>query len=190
MPRKKEITREKIVDAAISVIREKGTESLTARSVAAKLNCSTQPVLYSFETVRELKEAAYQKAGALHTAYLLHLGEDKTDPLLAMGLNYIRAAAEETNLFRFLFQSDIIPEHSLVEMARAEETGPVLDAMQKEMQLSREETEEVFLTLALCVHGYASLIANNSLEFDEEAISKQLKRVYTGAVLALQEDRV
>lgn len=44
------------------------------------------------------------------------------------------------------------------------------------------------MTLALFVHGYASIIANNSLEYDEKLIAVHLKRVYTGAVLALREE--
>lgn len=39
------------------------------------------------------------------------------------------------------------------------------------------------------VHGYASITANNALTYDEKLISTYLKRVYTGAVLAIQEVR-
>ena len=45
-----------------------------------------------------------------------------------------------------------------------------------------------FLTLAMFVHGYASIIVNNSLEYDEELVTKHLKRVYTGAILAIREE--
>ena len=189
LARKAQITREMITEAAISVIREGGIENFSVRSVAAKLQCSTQPVLYYYDTVKELKAAAYQRAAAFHTEYLLHPRSDKTDSLLAMGLNYIEFAKEEMYLFRFLFQSGMILEHSLSEMITADDMVPVLDAMQKEMQLSYEDTKKVFLTLALCVHGYASLIANNSLAFDEAAIVSQLQHVYKGARLALQDNR-
>lgn len=37
-------------------------------------------------------------------------------------------------------------------------------------------------------HGYASIIANNSLEYDEELVSKHLTRAYYGAVLAVREE--
>ena len=65
---------------------------------------------------------------------------------------------------------------------------PVLSAMQEAMEMDVSQTKEVFITLALFVHGYASIIANNSLEYDEKLIAKHLERVYTGAVLALQEE--
>ena len=48
--------------------------------------------------------------------------------------------------------------------------------------------KEIFLTVFLFAHGYASIIANNSLEYDEELIRTHIERAYTGAVLASQEE--
>ena len=72
-------------------------------------------------------------------------------------------------------------------MIDSPELVPILSAMQEEMGMNIEQTKEVFITLAMFVHGYASIIANNSLEYDEKLITTHLKRVYKGAVLAIQE---
>ena len=48
--------------------------------------------------------------------------------------------------------------------------------------------KEIFLTVFLFAHGYASIIANNSLEYDEELVKAHMKRAYTGAILAVQEE--
>lgn len=58
--------------------------------------------------------------------------------------------------------------------------------MREDMNI--EQTKEVFLTLAMFVHGYANIIANNSLEYDEKLITTHLERVYIGVVLAIQEE--
>lgn len=55
-------------------------------------------------------------------------------------------------------------------------------------QIDIEQTKKVFLTIALFAHGYASIIANNSLEYDEELVASHLEQTYKGAVLAVQED--
>ncbi len=73
-------------------------------------------------------------------------------------------------------------------MIDSEELIPVISAMQEEMNMNIEQTKKVFITLALFVHGYASIIANNSLEYDESLVATHLKRVYTGAILAIQEE--
>lgn len=189
MPPKAKITKEMVIDAAFEVARAKGAENINARTVAKKLGCSTQPVMYHFATIEELKRAAYEKADRYHTQYLMDISETQKEVMLGIGLNYIRFAVEEPDLFRFLFQSGFGVENSLLEMIDSEGLTPVLSAMQAAMKMNMEQTKEVFVTLALFVHGYASIIANNSLEYDETLITTHLKRVYTGAVLAVKEEK-
>lgn len=188
MPPKAKITRDMIVAAAFEIAREAGAENINARTVAKKLNCSTQPVMYHFATIKELKQAAYDKADEYHTEYLMAVPETQESAMPGIGLNYIRFAVENPNLFRFLFQSGLAAGNTLADLINAEELLPVLSVMQKEMNITAEQTKEVFVTLAMFVHGYASIIANHSFEYDEKLIAAQLKRVYTGAVLALQEE--
>ena len=109
--------------------------------------------------------------------------------MLGIGLNYIRFAIREPNLFRFLFQSGFAVGNSLLEMIDSEELLPVLSAMQGAMGIGLEQTKEVFLTIAMFAHGYASIIANNSLEYDEKLVAAHLERAYRGAVSAVQNEK-
>ena len=186
MPPKARITQQMVIEAGIKVVREQGYENVNARTVAKELDCSTQPVMYHFPTMEELKRAVYSAADEYHTGCLMDIREDM-DVMLQIGISYIRFAVEEPNLFRFLFQSGYAEGGSIVELIDAPMLEPVILAMQQEMQLSIEQTKEVFLILAMFVHGYASLIANNSLEFDEAAAA-QLEKVYNGAILAQREE--
>lgn len=188
MPPKPKITRDMILDAAMEIAREEGAENINARTVSNKLNCSTQPVMYQFATIEELKKAVYAKVDRYHTEYLMNMEGQQKGIMLGIGLNYIRFAIKEPNLFRFLFQSGFTVENSLLEMIDSEELKPVLAVMQETMKMSMEQTKEVFLTIALFAHGYASIIANNSLEYDEELVAVHLERAYSGAVLAVQEE--
>ena len=187
MPPSRKITRDMIVNAAFEVVRESGAESLNARTVARKLNCSTQPVMYHFATMENLKRAVYAQADHFHTDCLMQSSGD-SDPLLEIGLNYIRFAVREPRLFRFLFQSGYAKERNLSEMIDSEELVPVLAAMQEGIGTDAAKTKEVFLTLALFAHGYACIIANNSLEYDERLAAVHLERAFTGAVMAVTEE--
>lgn len=188
MPPRAKITKDMVVDAAFEVVRESGVESINARTVAKKLNCSTQPVMYHFATIGELKKAVYAKLDWYHTEYLMNISQPQKGVMLGIGLNYIRFAVEEPNLFRFLFQSGFAVENNLLEMIDSEELVPVISAMQGAIGMSMEQTKKVFLTISLFAHGYASIIANNSLEYDEKLIKVHLERVYRGAILAAQEE--
>ena len=50
--------------------------------------------------------------------------------------------------------------------------------------LPMEQTRQLFLTVALFAHGYASILANNGMEYHEEAVAAQLERAWGGAFLA------
>ena len=189
MPPRAKITKEMIMDAAFEVARETGAENINARTVSKKLNCSTQPVMYHFATIEELKKTVYKKANCYHSEYLMNMKSPQNGVMLTIGLNYIRFAIEEPQLFRFLFQSGYAVENSLLEMIDSDELIPILSAMQQAMQLSMQQTKEIFITIALFAHGYASIIANNSLEYDEKVITTHLKRTYHGAILAIQEEQ-
>lgn len=184
VPPKVKITKDMIVDAAFEVVRETGAENINARTVAKKLNCSTQPVMYHFAKIEDMKRAVYAKTDQYHTDYLMKIENPQEGVLLGIGLNYIRFAIKEPHLFRFLFQSGFAVENSLIEMIDSEELKPVILAMQGAMGMRMEQTKEVFLTVALFAHGYASIIANNSLEYDEKTVASHLERAYRGAVLA------
>ena len=187
MPKAK-ITKEMVIDAAFEVTRIMGSENVNARTVSEKLGCSTQPVMYHFARIEEMKRAVYEKADRFHTEYLMNIEKPQEGVMLGIGLNYIRFAIREPNLFRFLFQSGFAVGNSLLEMIDSEELLPVLSAMQGAIGMNMEQTKEVFLTIAMFAHGYASIIANNSLEYDEKVVAAHLERAYRGAVLAVKEE--
>ena len=190
MPAKAKVTKEMIVDAAFAVARETGAESINARTVSQRLHCSTQPVMYHFATIEELKRAVYAKADLYHSEYLMDTKKTPEGAAPGIGMNYIRFAIEEPHLFRFLFQSNYFSGSTLLELIDAEELTPVLSAMQAALGFDRAQTKRVFLTVFLFAHGYASIIANNSLQYDEELIHSHLEQAYRGAVLAARESAV
>ena len=97
-----------------------------------------------------------------------------------MGIRYVRFAQEEPQLFRFLFQSGRFSGLSLEDLIRAPEAANVLEAVSTEEELTAEEAAAYFEPLVAVVHGYASLIANNGMKYDPEAIRKALLMVAEG----------
>jgi len=186
VPKKPTTTKEALIAGAIQLIREKGHEALTVRKLASDLGCSTQPVMYHFATIESLKRAVYAEVDRRHSEYLLSVSEEQ-DPILGIGLNYIRYAVEEPQLFRFLFQSGYAEESNLLDMIESEELMPVLAAMQEGTGMEMNKTKNVFLTVALFAHGYASIIANNNLEYDEAVIAGHLEQAWNGAVMAAMQ---
>ncbi len=185
MPPKARITREMIIDAGFEIIRERGIEHLNARTLSERLGCSTQPVLYHFQKIEDIKRAIYRKADAYHSEYITTI--QGYDPMKEIGLQYVRFAVSEKNLFRFLFQSNEFSGKDMGELIDAEALSALLGVLAQEADVNPEQAKTLFRSLFLCAHGYASMLANNAMKYEEETISADLERMMMGAVYAAKE---
>ena len=179
MPPKAKITKEMIIDAAFEITREHGIEAVNARTIAEKLGCSTQPVLYYFKTIGDIKSAVWKKTDDFHTDYIMDIRS--SEPMMDIGLNFIRFAATEKNLFRLLFQSDGLVEKEVTDMVWTGSASPMLEVLMRTEHVDLEGARSIFSTIGFYVHGFASLLANNSMEYNEESARVMLKRVGIGA---------
>lgn len=168
MAPKTKVCKKMIIDAAFELIRKDGIENVNARTVSKELNCSTQPVMYHFKTIDELKRELYEKADIYHSNYIMNIHSD--EPIKDIGLNYIQFAVKEKNLFRFLFQSNGFIGKNILEIMNAEELYPIINMISQKKKISLEKAKTIFRLAFLVIHGYASMFANNEMEYDEEAI--------------------
>lgn len=187
MPPKAKITKEMIVEAAFNIVQKEGVEKVTARSISEQLNCSTQPVLYYFSTVEDIKKLVYKKVDEYHTDYIMDTDTDYGNPMLTIGMNYIRFAINESNLFRFLFQSNEFSGVGMLDLLETEELLPILIVLQNELDMSMEDAKDVFSTLFIFAHGYASLYANNTMIYNEVNVIRALEKIFYGAIYATKE---
>ncbi len=186
MPPKVKYTREAVLNAAFEITRAQGADNINVRSIANKLGCSTQPVMYHFPSVETLKSELYNIADQYHTEYLTKISGGKKDILMNIGLRYIRFAVEEKQLFRFLFQSEYSKENFLAGIADPDDTSPFIKILTHELKISAEKCRQVFILVYLFVHGYASLLANSDISYDENNVKKQLRLSLNGALNAVR----
>lgn len=90
-------------------------------------------------------------------------------------------------MFQFLFQSNEFSGAGLMDLSQVEGLEPVLQVFQDEAKSSEEDVKEIFMTLFIFVHGYASLLANNEMDYDEQLLEALLTKVYMGVVYAAKE---
>lgn len=178
MPPKTKINRQMIIDAAFKVIQEQGHEQMNARTIAKELHCSTQPVMYHFKTIEEIRVEVYRKADGFHSAFISLTGENNMDPLLELGMNYIRFGHEQKNLFRFLFQTNGFDGLSMMELVSNPEISELIRMVSLGEECSAEEAKMVFFNLFVSAHGIASLLANNAMEYEEETFQSVLENAY------------
>lgn len=178
MPPKVKISKEDIVTAAVEIVRSSGDQALNARTVAAALHCSTQPVFSNFATMEELRLAVVEKADRLCQAYMRREVESGVYPAYkANGMAYIRFAKEEKELFKLLYMRDRSGEY-------IPETSEHLDEMEslifENTGLSGAEARLFHLEIWAYVHGIATMFATGFFDLDWELVSKMITDTYQG----------
>ena len=106
MPAVKKVSRQEIVEAALEEVRDGGFSAVNARSVAKKLGCSTQPIYFSFRNMDELKAALIERAAQMHEQRVrdsLRAHEGNDSRYSSYGMGFVQFAAEEKQLFRWLY---------------------------------------------------------------------------------------
>ncbi len=187
MPAKAKVTKEMVIDAAFEVARENGAENINARTVSQKLGCSTQPVLYYFKRIEDVRIAAHKKGSQFHINYVTNLKGNYERPMLEMGMRYIQFAVEEKNLFRFLFHSNYYTSGCLSDWLTEENLGSVFSVLKIQAKVDTGQAYSIFSQIFLVTHGIASLLANNAMTYDEEYCIKVLSNAYFGAMHLLEE---
>lgn len=176
MPPRAKITKDMIIKAAFEIVRDNGIENVNVRTISKKLKCSTQPVMYYFKTIEDIKKDVYNTANEYHSNYIMNCS--KENPMKDMGMNYIRFAMTEKNLFRLIFQNNEFHGKTINDLINDDETIPILEIFAKELQTDIKEVKLLFKILAIFIHGYASFLANNSMQYDEKEVSKELDLIF------------
>ena len=177
MPPKVKITKQEIVAATLSLLREQGEQAMNARSIAAAIGCSTQPIFSNFDSLDDLQKAVYAAAYDHYYGFLTREMESgQYPPYKAFGMAYIRFAKEEKQLFRVLFMCDRKGQ----DLLPSSDYSQSVDMIMKANGISKEEAERWHLEMWCFVHGIGTILATSYLSLDPELISSMLSDDYHG----------
>ncbi len=177
MPRKFMFTREEVLAAALNLAREQGIAAVTARGLGEKLGSSSKPIFSLFENMEDVLRGVMEAADELYRNYLKEdMASGKYPPYKASGMAYIRFAKEEKELFKLLFMRDRSHENT----DNKEENKQLLELIQQNLGINKEEAYLFHLEMWIYVHGMATMLATSYLELDEAFISKVLTDAYEG----------
>lgn len=176
MPPKVKVTKENVVQAAMEIVRQSGAQAINARTVAAALHCSTQPIFSNFASMEELRYAVIGQADALCNEYMRREIESGQYPAYkASGMAYIRFAKEERELFQLLYMRDRAEEAVAVTFDAEME-----DMVQRQTGLSIEEVRLFHMEMWAYVHGIATMMATGFVDLEWDLVSRMLTDAYQG----------
>lgn len=185
MAPKPKVTKEQIVSAALACVREGGVSSLTAKSLAQALSCSTQPIFWHFESMDALKREVFSAALEIF-GQALRREVDCKSRYLALGLNYIRFATEERELFRMLFMSDF----GKTDLVGANvEMEYVLGVIEETEHITGEDAKTIYRDMWLFSHGIAAMMAAGTAHFSDEEVQCMLSGVCRALIASLENKK-
>ena len=180
MAPKNKFTKEEMVDAALRVVRTKGIGGLTAKTMADELDTSTQPIFTAFGSMDKVKQEVYVAAVRAYDAYA-NTGLKEKIPFLGVGMQYIRFAREEPELYRFLFltQTQDQKYSAMKSMRHLQEL--VRPTLMNVYRITAEEADVYFRDLWFVVHSLSTLIVTGDCPYSE----KEIGQILTGVSISI-----
>lgn len=102
MPPKAKFSRGEIIQAALSIVKQDGMSALTARTLGQKLSSSARPIFTVFQNMEEVQQEVLKAAREEYNKYT-RKGLSEVSAFKEIGMQYIRFARDEPQLFQLLF---------------------------------------------------------------------------------------
>ena len=178
MPPKVKITKEDIIKAAIDIVKRDGAQGINARTIAAELKCSTQPIFSNFATMEELHFFVVERVDELCNEYMRREEErGEYPPYKAHGMAYISFAKEEKELFKLLYMRDRSQEKFIKESGIG---NKMFSMVHDNTGLSDDKAKLFHLEMWAYVHGIAAMFATEFLDLEWDLVSKMITEMYQG----------
>lgn len=178
MPPKSIITEKDILKAAFDIVRKKSFEHLSARNIAKKLNCSTQPIYSIYKNMKNFEEKLIQYIKEFVIInYLLPNSEERQ--FFNIGMGYIMLAKKDRELYKILFIS------GKMELDFDNELYPInniqlIEIMKKDPSLKNLEEyqlKRMLKNMWIYTHGITSFIYAYPDSISDEMIYKTVNEM-------------
>jgi AcrR family transcriptional regulator len=180
MPPPTRINRDRIVNAALRIVRAKGLAALTARSVAADLNCSTAPVYSQFRNMEELRFAVAHNILELMEQY--DTAEYTQRTFLNMGIGTVLFARDYPHLFRAIHMDTSEFNHLIA--GYMERLTEMMRREQRFSDLLADVRGHLLETMWIYTHGMAALVTTGYIrDVTTESVTRALEEV-GGVIIA------
>ena len=184
MAPKNKFTKEEMVEAALEVVRAKGIDGLTAKTLADELGTSTQPVFTAFGSMDAVKREVYAAAVRVYDGYA-NAGLKEKVPFFGVGMQYIRFAREEPELYRLLFLTRTQEYSTMKSMEHLQEL--VRPTLVNIYHITAEEADVYFRDLWFVVHSLSTLIVTGDCPYSDREIGQILTSVSISICKSIKE---
>ena len=184
MAPKNKFTKQEMVEAALRVVRAKGIDGLTAKTMADELGTSTQPIFTGFGSMDAVRQEVYAAAMHVYDGYA-DAGLKEKIPFFGVGMQYIRFAREEPALYRLLFLTQAKEYSAMKSMQHLQ--ALVRPTLMHIYHISVEEADLYFRDLWFVVHSLSTLIVTGDCPYSDREIGQILTGVSISICKSIKE---
>ena len=186
MAPKNKFTKEAMADAALRVVRTRGIDGLTAKMMADELGTSTQPIFTAFGSMDGVKRAVRAAAMRVYERYADAGLREKT-PFFGVGMQYIRFAREEPELYRLLFLTRAQGQGWSAMQSMKHLQALVRPTLMEIYQITELEADLYFCDLWFVVHSLSTLIVTGDCPYSDQEIGQILTGVSISICKSIKE---
>ena len=186
MAPKNKFTKEEMVEAALRVVRANGIDALTAKTMADALGTSTQPIFTAFGSMDGIKKEVYAAAIRVYDRYT-EAGLQERIPFFGVGMQYIRFAREEPELYRLLFLTRA-QDKSFSAMRSMQHLQELVQPTLMDIyKITEQEADLYFRDLWFVVHSLSTLIVTGDCPYSDREIGQILTGVSISICKSIKE---
>lgn len=184
MPPKPKFVKEEIVAAALQIVSQKGIEGLTARELAGKLSSSARPIFTVFSGMEAL-QVEVRKAAMARFENMPIGNADDMPTFKQVGMKMLLFAAQEPNLYRFLFmQGGAALTFEDFFDRLGESAAQCIETVKRDYGLNAAEAKTLFENVWIYTFGLGALCATGAFPFSAKELSTRLTTEFE-AVMSL-----
>lgn len=177
MPRSVQITKEKILIAALDILIRDGYSTVNIKSIAKELKCSTQPIAWQFGNMDNMREALTQEAVIYANQKMMPTSTNCIEAFWQIGYAYINLAFDTPNLFRFVYmgESKNYCRGGFNSILTDRGNTVLIDQLYQYLNISKEQADMLFQRMIVYTHGMVSLVVAGVLNCTKEQVYSIVK---------------
>lgn len=168
-------SKSQIIDAAVEILRQKGSSKVSARTIAQKIGSSTMPIYSHVKSMEALEKELRREAFQILKSYQQRPYTEHT--LLNLAFGYVIFAREEKKLFQFLYleraEEMAWEEDSQMKDLFFNTFGPESEAGKALLEMASPRQERLIRYSWIFTHGLATMAHSGALDSLPEQVILQ-----------------
>lgn len=178
------IPKETILQHALEMLIRDGYSSISIKTLAKKIGCSTQPISWHFGNMENFRNALTEYALNYANSKMLSASEGMLG-FSNVGVGYIDLAFDEPNLFRYLYMSGESGYHAggFDILTTADTNSAMIEQIANQLGTSADKVSEFFRNTIIYTHGLACFVVSGLIKSTKEELYAMVEQGADGFLL-------